>query len=164
MSKNTKQVKVMVVSLAVILPSSRVILNTHSVPHIITKADSKIFDIRFLVKICSVSFLGGFFKTSRSTGSKPKLCAEINGIKWNLWDSLWDDPESFDRVFGPVFGVVFGTMFGKMLETMFGTIFGKIFGMIIGTIFLAIVQTSFGKKKRIQEENEESNYYLVVHP
>ena len=89
MSKKTKQVKVIVVSRAVILPSSRVILKTQSVPQIIIKADNKIFDIRFFVKICSCNFLGGFFRTSRSTGSKPKLCAEIEWEK-NSHDSCFE--------------------------------------------------------------------------
>ena len=53
MSKKTKQVKVMVVSLAVIFPSSSVILKTHKVPQMIIKADNKILTIKLLVKICS---------------------------------------------------------------------------------------------------------------
>ena len=75
-SKNTKHVNVIVVSLGVILPSSRVILNTHVVPHMIMKALNKMLNIRPRVRICSLTFLGGFFSTSGSTGSSPRLWAE----------------------------------------------------------------------------------------
>ena len=77
MSKNTKQVNVIVVSRAVIFPSSKVILKTHVVPQMMMKALRRMLNIRLRVKICSLTFLGGFFNTSGSTGSRPKLCAKI---------------------------------------------------------------------------------------
>ena len=52
MSKNTKQVKVMVVSRAVIWPSSIMSQNTHSVPQMMIDADSSTFRIRLRFKIC----------------------------------------------------------------------------------------------------------------
>ena len=52
MSKKTKQVKVMVVSRAVIWPSSIMSQNTHSVPQMMIDADSSTFRIRLRLKIC----------------------------------------------------------------------------------------------------------------
>ena len=52
MSKKTKQVKVMVVSRAVIWPSSIMSQNTHSVPQMMIDADSSTFRIRLRFKIC----------------------------------------------------------------------------------------------------------------
>ena len=52
MSKKTKQVKVMVVSRAVIWPSSIMSQNTHSVPQMMIDADSNTFRIRLRFKIC----------------------------------------------------------------------------------------------------------------
>ena len=48
MSKKTKVVKVMVVSLAVTLPSSMVDLRTHIVPVVIKKAEMRMLVIRDL--------------------------------------------------------------------------------------------------------------------
>ena len=72
-SKKTKQVKVIVVSLAVICSSSIVILYTQSVPQMMIKADNKMFANRPRVKMGSEIFLGGFLITSGSTGSNPRL-------------------------------------------------------------------------------------------
>ena len=52
MSKKTKQVKVMVVSRAVIWPSSIMSQNTHSVPQMMIDAESSTFRIRLRFKIC----------------------------------------------------------------------------------------------------------------
>ena len=52
MSKKTKQVKVMVVSRAVIWPSSIMSQNTHSVPQMMIDAESSTFRIRPRFKIC----------------------------------------------------------------------------------------------------------------
>ena len=94
-SKNTKHVNVIVVSLGVILPSSRVILNTHVVPQMIMKALNKMLNIRPRVRICSLTFLGGFFSTSGSTGSSPRLWAERQQY-WHIRNEInWDLGYSF---------------------------------------------------------------------
>ena len=52
MSKNTKQVNVMVVSRAVIWPSSIMSQNTHSVPQMMMDAERSTLRIRLRFKIC----------------------------------------------------------------------------------------------------------------
>ena len=74
MSKKTKQVKVMVVSLLVIFPSSSIIsLKTNKVPQTIIEADNTIFSRISLDNIACFTSRGGFFINSLSAGSTPKL-------------------------------------------------------------------------------------------
>lgn len=49
------------------------------VPLMMTEADSRIFRMRALLRIVSLTFLGGCRRVSLSTGSTPKLL----GTKWN---------------------------------------------------------------------------------
>ena len=56
MSKKTKQVKVIVVSRAVIWPSSIITRNTHRVPHIMMDADSSTFRMRPRLRIWGHEF------------------------------------------------------------------------------------------------------------
>ena len=73
MSKKTKQVKVMVVSLLVILPSSIISLNTYSVPHTMIDADRRILSRMSRDSMACFTSLGGFFIKSLSAGSTPRL-------------------------------------------------------------------------------------------
>ena len=73
MSKNTKHVKVMVVSLLVIFPSSIISLNTNSVPHTMIEADKIMFRRMSLDNMACFTSLGGFFINSLSAGSTPRL-------------------------------------------------------------------------------------------
>lgn len=94
MSKNTKHVNVIVVSrgvtrLSLIYETSQKIcitrrkvkfsnrltslINTHIVPVIIINEERRTLAITDFVIIGSLTFLGGCFKTSLSTGSTPKL-------------------------------------------------------------------------------------------
>jgi len=73
MSKKTKQVKVIVVSLLVIFPSSIITLNTYSVPHTMIDADKTMLSKMSRDNMACFTSLGGFFIRSLSAGSTPRL-------------------------------------------------------------------------------------------
>lgn len=77
MSKNTKQVKVIVVSRLVFpsVPSAISRWNTHSVPSTIILALSRTFTTTDFVIIGCFTFRGFCLSTSWSTGSTPRDCA-----------------------------------------------------------------------------------------
>ena len=85
------QVNVMVVSLAVIFPSSIVILKIQRVPQMMMEADRRMLDIRLRVRICSFRWRGGFLRTSWCTGSRPRLCAggpSMITLIHKIWNKL----------------------------------------------------------------------------
>lgn len=75
MSKKTKQVNVMVVSLGVTIWSLISFRKINKVPRMMMSEDNTTLNIRSLVIMGCLVLRGGCFNTSWSTGSTPRLCA-----------------------------------------------------------------------------------------